>query len=384
MDFSFHPQESKETADERNDSAPLEKKFLPEECSVSESLSQVAPQSSSNGIDNDSFAWAQPSMDVVQFDECALFSSQITHEQQSVTASLSTPVLESPELEPAVHVNDHLVQEPLPLYPNVPEIVEDTVSDYLEEPLSEAINEPVCTAEPDPEPDFGFEVIEKPAEFEAPSPVSIQLDQPAKVSLKKPLRKKIESEPTIEHVRHSTRARKTVERLGAEIQTGSGMKLVDIPEIAAILAEKSPDDKSIVTLHRLLLGQPGDSRTRKAHLQSFNGLVSAQFTSQKRALEGKLAKLALTDLRALAETLSLDLTAFKNKEPIAKRITEFLSKPNPAIVKATTEDEKKAPAIAAKKRPAPKKKTTTKKTKKGEISPTPDSEIGANTESHDD
>ena len=347
--------------------------------------------------DNDSFAWAQPSMDVVQFDESNLFSSQIPKEELhsseeqhfgSTTDATSMPPVtvwnttettaqEAPrepidrigELQQSENRADvESLFEP-ESFPAVPQIVEDILSDYLEEPVSDAFNEPVCTAEPEPEPDFGFKVIESVADLQAEPTVKDAAVEPLakkpRREAKKPEMRAAEAEH--EHVRHSARARTVVKRLTTEklaetaspaevkIPNGAGLKLADMPEVAAALGKKPAQDETIVLLHRLIWGRPGAARLRKAHLRAFNGFPADHDSSVKSALEGKLAKLVISDLKELAAILHLDLSGAKTKEQYTAMLASFLIKPDLALIKGPAKEQKKAKPAAAKKGPVVKK-----------------------------
>lgn len=176
-----------------------------------------------------------------------------------------------------------------------------------------------------------------------------------------------------EGVRHSTRQRRTVERLDAVpvqakdksahelvIPAGSGVSLGEIAPITKALNAKVAANPHLILLHRLLYDRMGEAAKRKANIRTFRGVDRDGATEAFRA---KLEKYGLQDIKNVAALLCLPVSG--EKSALITRVAAFLAKPSADAVSKLVAAPKKA-TKAAPPKPKGTNRTAALKRKKAE------------------
>lgn len=89
-----------------------------------------------------------------------------------------------------------------------------------------------------------------------------------------------------------------------------------------MLTKKKAGDKTILVVHRLIFGRPGEANKRKTDLRQFNGFPAS---FDRSSLDKKLQSQTVPALRDLCIFFNLERSG--EKVAMAARLTEFLVSP---------------------------------------------------------
>ena len=138
-------------------------------------------------------------------------------------------------------------------------------------------------------------------------------------------------------------------------------------------------DKTILLVHRLIFGRPGEANKRKADLRQFNGLPPS---TDQAALDKKLSAQTLPSLRSLLVLFNLERSG--EKQAVVERVRAFLLNPKDLGKFKPASMAKKGRAVAKGKQ-TKKTKTTTAAVKKGKATKAKSTKLSADViESEDD
>lgn len=315
---------------------------------------EKAPTPTSTGtVDSDSFL-AEPSIDVSQFDRTvfAFFQepAQSIQEEPEETGikDCKPPSETASETKSSCESIPTLVEETLP----TPVYLEEPATHSLEDARIANAVESWEVVEPEQETVVGEDVRSdesgqsEGARCEMVDKVhSIRQEAAAakvtKPPVSRPARKPRDAPKPVAsdtEVRHSTRTRKTVDRLATDdslqsrpasdshaaatvVPNGTGARLGDIEAASKFLQGNLASHKTVILLHRVLFDRMGEARVRKTHIRQFCGTDGGE----TKSLETKLLRHTVAELRSLAQMLGV--SASSDKTSLTTRLAVFLSNP---------------------------------------------------------
>lgn len=119
-----------------------------------------------------------------------------------------------------------------------------------------------------------------------------------------------------------------------------------------MLTKKKVSDKTLIMVHRLIFGRPGEANKRKGDLRQFNGFPAS---FDRASLDKKIQSQTLPALRDLSIFFNLERSG--EKSTVAARLVDFIVSPKDQGASKPVQAKK----VIGKKKAAPKGKAPSAK-----------------------